>query len=38
MPPFELTDAEHAELVRVLRAAIEADRFPLAPRLRTIRR
>jgi hypothetical protein len=37
MPPVDLTDAEHAELVRFLRAAIEADRFPLAPRLRTLR-
>jgi hypothetical protein len=37
MPPVDLTDAEHAELVRILRAAIAADRFPLAPRLRTLR-
>jgi hypothetical protein len=37
MPLFDLTDAEHAELVRILRAAIAADRFPLAPRVRTLR-
>jgi hypothetical protein len=37
MPLFDLTDVEHAELVRILRAAIAADRFPLAPRLRTLR-
>jgi hypothetical protein len=37
MPPFELTDDERAELVRALRAVIAADRFPLSPRLRTLR-
>jgi hypothetical protein len=36
MPPLDLTDDEHAEIVRLLRATIEADRFPLSPRLQAI--
>ena len=37
MPPLDLTDDEHAEIVRLLRATIEADRFPLSPRVRSFK-
>jgi len=37
MLPLDLTDDEHAEIVRLLRATIEADRFPLSPRVRRLK-
>lgn len=37
MPPLDLTDDEHAEIVRLLRATIEADRFPLSPRIKRLK-
>ena len=37
MPTLDLTDEEHAALTRFLRDAIEADRFPMAPRLRPLK-
>jgi len=38
MPTLDLTEDEHAELVRVVRLAIEADHFFLAPRAKRLRR
>ena len=32
--PQNLTDADHAELAGLLRKLIDADRFPLSPRVR----
>jgi hypothetical protein len=37
MPTIDLTDAEHAALVALIRRAIEEDRFPRAPRLDPLR-
>jgi hypothetical protein len=37
MPTIDLTDAEHAALVALIRRAIEKDRFPRAPRLDPLR-
>jgi hypothetical protein len=37
MPLLDLTEDEHAELVRMLRQAIEDDRFFLAPRAKRLR-
>ena len=37
MPLLDLTEDEQAELVRVVRQAIEADRFFLAPRAKRLR-
>jgi hypothetical protein len=37
MPTIDLTDAEHAALVTLIRRAIEEDRFPRAPRLDPLR-
>ena len=33
MPETDLTDADRAELARILRRSIDADRFPLSPRV-----
>ena len=33
MPDTNLTDADRAELARLLRQSIDADRFPLSPRV-----
>jgi hypothetical protein len=37
MPSIDLTDAEHAALVALIRRAIEEDHFPRAPRLDPLR-
>jgi hypothetical protein len=37
MPTIDLTDAEHAALVALIRRAIEEDLFPRAPRLDSLR-
>jgi hypothetical protein len=37
MPTIDLTDAEHAALVALIRRAIEEDRFPRSPRLDPLR-
>ena len=37
MPLLDLTEDEHAELVRMVRQAIEDDRFFLAPRAKRLR-
>jgi hypothetical protein len=37
MPTIDLTDAEHAALVALIRRTIEEDRFPRAPRLDPLR-
>jgi hypothetical protein len=37
MPLLDLTEDEHAELVRLVRQAIEDDRFFLAPRAKRLR-
>jgi hypothetical protein len=37
MPQIDLTDAEHAALVELLTETIEADRFPLSPRIKMLR-
>jgi hypothetical protein len=34
---LDLTDAEAAALVSLLNRAIQADRYPLSPRIRTLR-
>jgi hypothetical protein len=36
MPLLDLTEDEHAELVRMVRQAIEDDRFFLAPRAKRL--
>jgi hypothetical protein len=36
--PLDLSDAEKAALVALLKATIAADRFPLSPRVRALRR
>jgi hypothetical protein len=33
MPTIDLTDAEHAAMVALIKRAIEEDHFPSAPRL-----
>jgi hypothetical protein len=38
MPPLDLTEEDRAELVRLLRDTIEADRFALSPRIRGLKR
>ena len=35
--PLDLTDEEATALVRLLREAIDADRFPLSPRMQVLR-
>jgi hypothetical protein len=35
--PVDLTDEETAALVRLLREAIDGDRFPLSPRVQVLR-
>lgn len=37
MPKIDLTEDERAELLRLLRAMIAADRFPLSPRMRCLK-
>jgi hypothetical protein len=37
MKNFELTDDEAQALVRVIREAIDSDRFPLSPRVQVLR-
>jgi hypothetical protein len=37
MPQIDLTDEETAALVRVLRDAIDADRYPLSPRVQRLK-
>jgi hypothetical protein len=37
MPLPDLDDAEEAALIDLLRQTIAADRFPLSPRIRTLR-
>jgi hypothetical protein len=37
MPTIDITDAEHAALVALIRRAIEEDKFPRAPRLDPLR-
>jgi hypothetical protein len=37
MMTANLTDDDRADLARFLREAIEADRFPLSPRIRKLR-
>jgi hypothetical protein len=37
MPHFTLSADEHAALVRLLRSTIEADRYPMSPRIRQLR-
>jgi hypothetical protein len=37
MPTVDLTDAEHAALLALIRRTIEEDRFPRAPRLDPLR-
>jgi len=36
--PLDLSDTERTALVALLSATIAADRFPLSPRVRTLRR
>jgi hypothetical protein len=36
--PLDLSDADKAALVALLKATIAADRFPLSPRIRSLRR
>jgi len=38
VPSFDLSDAELAALIALLRETIAADRFPLSPRVRALRR
>ena len=33
MPNLDLTDDEHAALVRLVKHALDTDRFPMSPRL-----
>jgi hypothetical protein len=35
--PADLTDEETAALVRLLRDTIDGDRYPLSPRIRTLK-
>lgn len=37
MPTFTLNDDEHAALARLLKETIDADPFPLSPRVRRLR-
>ena len=37
MPTIDFTDDEHAAVTKVVRRAIDADRFPHAPRLAPLR-
>jgi hypothetical protein len=34
---FDLTDDETAALVRLLKSTIDADRYPLSPRIQTLK-
>jgi len=34
---FDLTDDETAALVRLLKSTIDADRYPLSPRIQTVK-
>ena len=36
MPAYEISDDERAALIRLLRETIEADRFPLSPRIKQL--
>jgi hypothetical protein len=37
MPTIDLTDEEHAAVMAAIRRAVEADKFPRAPRLDPLR-
>jgi hypothetical protein len=37
MPSHDLTDADKAVLIELLRETIAGDRYPLSPRVRTLR-
>jgi len=38
MPVPDLTSEKYAEVVRLVRAAIDGDRYPLSPRAKRLRR